>query len=137
MKSTTVPIIRFEDAERAISWLCKAFGFQVFLEVKGETEAIEHARLILEGNMVMLASSGRDGRFEECFKSPSVVRGITQCTSLIVSDPDQIYKTAVAEGAEIIDDIADFEFGGRTFSCRDIESHVWVFTSHDPWNKFW
>ena len=68
---------------------------------------------------------------------PSMVGGITQCTSLIVSDPDKIYRTALAAGAEIVDDIADFEFGGRTFSCRDIESHVWVFTSHDPWNKFW
>ena len=50
-----------------------------------------------------------------------------------IEDPDAIYATACAAAAEILDEIADFEFGGRIFTCRDSEGHAWTFGSHDPW----
>lgn len=104
MKSKTVPILRYANAERAISWLCAAFGFEVFLRVPGHGERIEHARLVLEDSLVMLASLGREGDFEARFRSPSDAGGVTQCTSLVVSDPDRICLTAKAAGARIVDD---------------------------------
>jgi uncharacterized glyoxalase superfamily protein PhnB len=137
MKSATVPILRYEDARKAIDWLRNVFGFKVFLEVPGKSGAIEHARLTLGDNMIMVASLGRDGDFENSFLSPSKIGGVTQCTSLYVEDPEIIYKMAVENGAQIIDEIEDFQFGGKTFSCKDIESHIWVITSHNPWNKLW
>ena len=78
MNSTTVPILRYVDAERAITWLCEAFGFEVFLKVNGDGAQIKHARLTLETNMVMLASLGREGSFEEGFVSPAAVGGVTR-----------------------------------------------------------
>ena len=77
MNSTTVPVIRYQDAKKAMDWLCRALGFQVFLEVPGDDDKIEHARLTLGKNMIMLASLGRDGEFEERFKSPSSIKGVT------------------------------------------------------------
>lgn len=136
MSSATIPIIRYRDADAAISWLCRAFGFQVFLRAGGGLR-VEHARLILEKNMVMLASLGRNGRFEQSFKAPDVVGGVTQCVLMTVENPDPVYESALAAGAKIIDPIADFEFGGRLFSCEDIESHVWVFSNGDAWKKTW
>ena len=109
----------------------------MFLKVPGPDGRIAHARLILENGMVMLASLGRDGDFDARFRSPTDAGGVTQCTSIIVSDPDCIYGTAKAAGARIVDDIHDFQFGGRTFSCEDPEAHLWVFSSHDPWHKTW
>jgi uncharacterized glyoxalase superfamily protein PhnB len=137
MKSSVVPILRYTDAERAIAWLCAAFGFEVFLKVPGPGGRIEHARLILEDGMIMLASLGRDGSFDSRFRSPSDVGGVTQCTSMIVSDPDRIFLTAKSAGARIVDDIQDFQFGGRTFSCEDPETHLWNFSSHNPWRTLW
>jgi uncharacterized glyoxalase superfamily protein PhnB len=137
VKSAVIPILRYADAERAIGWLCAAFGFEVFLKVPGRGGRVEHARLILEDGMIMLASLGRDGSFDGRFRSPGDVGGVTQCTSMVVTDPDRIFATAKAEGARIVDDIHDFQFGGRTFSCEDVESHLWVFSSHDPWRKLW
>jgi uncharacterized glyoxalase superfamily protein PhnB len=110
-------------------------GFEVFLEVLGENEAIEHARLVLGDNMVMIASLGRDGDFENSFISPLKIGGVTQCTLIYVEYPENIYKMVVEAGAEIIDDLEEFQFGGKTFSCKDIESHIWVITSHNPWEK--
>jgi uncharacterized glyoxalase superfamily protein PhnB len=135
MNSTTVPILRYRDAEQAIDWLCKAFGFEVFLKVPGEGGRIEHARLTLETNMVMLASLGRHG--EDYFISPAEAGGITQALILTVSDPEKIYRSAIAAGARIMTPLAEVPFGGTMFSCQDIESHVWVFSNQDPWQKTW
>jgi uncharacterized glyoxalase superfamily protein PhnB len=137
MNSTTVPIIRYQHAREAMSWLCDVIGFDVFLEVPGNDNKIEHARLTLGSSMVMLASLGRDGLFESKFKTPQTVKCNTQCTSLFVEDPSVIYNRALAAGANIIQEIESFEFGGETFIFEDIESHIWVITSHDPWKVTW
>jgi len=135
MNSTTVPILRYREADQAIDWLCKAFGFEVFLKVPGNGGRIEHARLTLETNMIMLASIGRSG--EEGFVLPRDAGGVTQSTCMAITNPDRVYKTAVAAGAKIAIDINDSEFGGRLFSCEDIEGHVWVFSNGDLWKKTW
>lgn len=136
MKSTTIPIIRYRDAESAIDWLCRAFCFEVFLKVKGDI-GIEHARLVLGESMVMLASLGRPGKFDDHFKSPAAIGGVTQAALIRVPDPKAIYSSARAAGAKIIDEPSESPAGGQFFSCSDPESHVWVFTSGDPWEKTW
>ena len=113
----------------------EVFGFEVFLLVPGEGENVVHVRLTLESNMIMLASPGREGDFDARFASPSDINAVTQSILIVVDDPDTVYRDARAAGARIIDEIEDFEFGGRTFSCQDIEGHLWVFTSHDPWAR--
>jgi len=135
MNSTTIPCLRYQNAKKAIEWLQEAFGFQVFLQVRGEGERIEHARLTLGPNMIMLATLGREGDFDKKFASPATHNAVTQAILIVVEDPDAIYQRSRAAGAKIIDEIADFEFGGRTFTCEDIEGHLWAFTSHDPWKK--
>ena len=135
MNSTTIPGLRYQNAKKAIEWLREAFGFEVFLQVPGEGEKIEHARLTLGANMIMLASLGRDGEFDQKFASPATINAVTQSILIVVDDPDAIYERSRAARANIIDEIADFEFCGRTFSCEDNERHLWVFTSHDPWKK--
>ena len=137
MNSTTVPIIRYQNARKAISWLWDVIGFEIYLEVPGSDNKIEHARLTLGSSMIMLASLGRNGDFEEKFKTPLSFKCITQCTSIFVKDPSVIYDRAVTAGANIIQEIESFEFGGETFIFEDIESHIWVITSHDPWKKIW
>ena len=39
----------------------------------------------------------------------------------------------LAAGAEIVIEIKDEDYGGRDYSCRDPEGHVWNFGSYDPW----
>jgi uncharacterized glyoxalase superfamily protein PhnB len=52
---------------------------------------------------------------------------------VIVADPDAHYAHARAAGAEIVQDIADQDYGGRGYLCRDPEGHLWWFGSYDPW----
>ena len=52
---------------------------------------------------------------------------------LIVSDADAIYATAKAAGAEMVVDLKEMDYGGKAFSCRDPEGHLWSIGTYDPW----
>lgn len=131
--ATVIPTMRYNDAAGAIEWLCKAFGFEEHLVVPGEGDAIIHAQLVFGNGMVMLGSA-RDSEFGNLQKPPSVLGGaVSQSPYIIVEDPDEHYARAVAAGAEIVMEIKDEDYGGRGYSCRDPEGHLWNFGSYDPW----
>ena len=46
--------------------------------------------------------------------------------------PDDLRPELFA-GARVVQDIADQGYGGRGYSCRDPEGHLWWFGSYDPW----
>jgi uncharacterized glyoxalase superfamily protein PhnB len=48
---------------------------------------------------------------------------------------DALYRRAKAAGAKIVLDIKDEDYGGRGFSCRDLEGHLWNFGTYDPWES--
>lgn len=57
----------------------------------------------------------------------------SQSPYIILKDADKHYARAVAAGAEIVMDIKDEDHGGRGYSCRDPEGHIWNFGTYDPW----
>jgi uncharacterized glyoxalase superfamily protein PhnB len=65
--------------------------------------------------------------------TPEVLGGTTQSPYLVVPDADEIYRRAKTAGAEIVIEIKDEDYGGRVFSCRDPEGHLWNIGSYDPW----
>jgi uncharacterized glyoxalase superfamily protein PhnB len=58
----------------------------------------------------------------------------TKGTYLIVNDADAVHTTAKAAGAEMVLDIRDMDYGGRAFTCRDLEGHLWSIGTYDPWD---
>jgi uncharacterized glyoxalase superfamily protein PhnB len=131
--STVVPCMRYRDATAAIDWLCRAFGFEKQLVVPEEGNRIAHAQLTFGNGMIMLGSI-HDNEFGKNLKQPDEIGGAeTQCPYVITKDPDAHYARAKAAGAAIVMDIRDNDYGGRGYSCRDIEGHLWSFGSYDPW----
>ena len=131
--ATVIPTIRYNDAAAAIKWLCEAFGFEKLLVVPGEDGTIVHAQLVFGNGMVMLGSA-RESEFDSLHKPPSALGGaVSQSPYIIVEDTNKHYARAVAAGAEIVMEIKDEDYGGRDYSCRDLEGHVWNFGSYDPW----
>ena len=131
--ATVIPTMRYNDAAAAIAWLCEAFGFEKHLVVPGEDGTIVHAQLVFGNGMVMLGSA-RASEFDDVQKPPSALGGaVSQSPYIIVDDADKHYARAVAAGAEIVVEIRDEDYGGRDYSCRDPEGHVWNFGSYDPW----
>ena len=132
-KSSVIPALRYRDAPAAVEWLCKAFGFKKHLVVPGEPGTIAHAQLSFGNGMIMLGSI-RDNEFGKLIRQPDEIAGAeTQAPYLIVEEADAHYARAKAAGAEIINEIKDQDHGGRLYTCRDLEGHIWNFGSYDPW----
>ncbi len=128
--STVIPCLRYRNAPAAIEWLCAVIGFEKHLIVPGPNDTIRHAQLRLNGGMIMLGS-GTGGEFERLMQMPGETE--TQCPYVVVPDADATYRKAKAAGWPIEIEIADQDHGGRLFTCRDPEGHVWSIGSYDPW----
>jgi len=134
-KATVIPCLRYRDAPAAIEWLCRAFGFEKQLVVPNQDGTIAHAQLSFGNGMIMLGSV-LDTEFGRLMKQPDEIGGSeTQSAYVIVSDADALYARAMAAGARIVMDIKDEDYGGRGFTCRDLEGHLWNFGTYDPWNS--
>jgi uncharacterized glyoxalase superfamily protein PhnB len=130
MGSSVIPVLRYADAMRAVTWLEEAFGFEPDLVVPGEAGTIIHAQLSYGTGMVMLGSAKPE--------DADAVLGAGRPSGavyVVVADADAHAATAEAAGAEIILPPTDQDYGGRDYTCRDFEGNVWSFGTYDPWSS--
>lgn len=133
--ATIIPSLRYRNAPAAIEWLCQAFGFERHLVVPGENGTIAHAQLTFGNGMIMLGSVN-DNESGRLMKQPGEIgRAETQTSYIVVPDADAHYARAKAAGAEIVLDIVDHGYGGRGYTCRDLEDHIWSFGTYNPWGE--
>ncbi len=134
--STLIPCLRYRDAARAIDWLCAVLGFTQHLVVPGPNDTIAHAQLSFGGGMIMLGSASNEGAYGPLVVQPEDIGGSeTQTTYLVVPDADAVYQRVLDAGGKIVIDIVDEEYGGRGFTCRDLEQHIWSIGTYDPWQQ--
>ncbi len=130
---TIVPTLRYRDVAAAIDWLCNAFGFERHLVVPGEAGVVCYAQLTFGDGMIMLGPVD-DSAFDGLMTQPADTGGAeTQICYLFVEDAAAHCARAKTAGAEIVLDIE--EDGGRGYSCRDPEGHIWNFGTYDPWKR--
>lgn len=132
-RANVIPAMRYRDPAAAVDWLCRAFGFERNLVVPGEDGNIVHAQLAFGNGMIMLGPVAAT-EFGALMRQPDEAGGETQTAYLIVADADAHYARAKSAGAEIVMEIADQDYGGRVYSCRDPEGHIWSFGTYDPWD---
>jgi uncharacterized glyoxalase superfamily protein PhnB len=131
MPSTIVPTLRYRDARRMIEWLGTAFGFAPHAVYEDGEGGVAHAQLTLGEGMVMLAQARGEDGLGPLQATPG---GMTQGGAyVVVQDADAAHAQAEAAGAEILVPLQDQDHGGRGFSCRDPEGHLWHLGTHDPW----
>lgn len=128
-----IPCLRYRNAPAAIEWLCQAFGFEKHLVVPGPEGTIAHAQLTFGTGMIMMGTV-QENEFGRLMKQPDEI-GLseTQSAYLIVPDADAHYARAKTAGAEILIEIKDEDYGGRGYTCRDLEGHIWNFGTYNPW----
>jgi uncharacterized glyoxalase superfamily protein PhnB len=126
--------IFYQDAARAIDWLCRAFGFEVRLKVEGEGGRIEHSELVFGEGLIMVGQEGGGGRPEHAqMVSPRSTGGKnTQLVGVHVEDVDAHCGRARAAGAEIFREPVTSDYGAeywsdRSYGARDPEGHLWFF----------
>ena len=134
-RATVIPCLRYRDAPAAIDWLCQTFGFERQLVVPNQDGTIAHAQLSFGNGMIMLGSVLKaETEFGRLMKQPDEITGAeTQSSYIVVLDADAMYARAKAAGAKIVIEIKDEDYGGRGFSCYDLEGHLWNFGTYDPW----
>jgi uncharacterized glyoxalase superfamily protein PhnB len=136
VRPAIIPCLRYDDAPAAILFLCDAFGFlphAIFTDEEDQ-RIVHHAQLVLDGNMIMLAST-RDDETEDAYgwTSPDEAGGVTMTIYVVIDDLGAHHAAAVAAGAEILDPPHDNEgYPGRGYTARDPEGQVWSFGDYDP-----
>jgi uncharacterized glyoxalase superfamily protein PhnB len=125
----------YQDAARAIDWLCQAFGFEVRMKVEGEGGTIVHSELEYgPDGLIMVgeeASPRREGATHR--RSPrSIGGGNTQSLMVYVDDAVAHCERARKAGAKIVSEPAVVDYGedywsDRGYECEDLEGHRWWF----------
>jgi len=138
--STLIPSLRYRDAPAAIDWLCHVFALTQHAVYRNPDGTIAHAQLVSGtadapgSGMVMLGSVKHEGVHEAYAAQPDEVDNRSTATIyLTVPACDAIYATAQAAGATIVMPLQVMDYGGKAFSCLDLEHHLWSVGEYDPW----
>ena len=131
-----IPTLGYKDAKKAIKWLCEAFDFEEKAVYDTEDGKVAHAELTYKGNMIMLGSSNSGSSFSKLIKHPEEIEGFETQSNYIIIDEDEIdahYEKAKKHGAKIVIELTAQDYGGKDYSCYDLEGHLWSFGSYNPW----
>ncbi len=124
--------VYYEDAAAAIDWLCRAFGFEVRVKIEGAGGSIEHSELTYGEGLIMVGQAGLAHK-PSFRKSPRSIDGAnTQNMMVFVDDADAHCEQARANGAKIVKEPTNTDYGGewwtdRGYECEDLEGHHWWF----------
>lgn len=122
------PTLRYRDPGAAVAWLCDTLGFQRHF-VHEEDGKVLHAQLRRGNGLIFLGPDYENDRYG--MHSPLALNGTNQCVCVAISESvDDHAARARAAGAEIITEPYHTAYGGREYSCRDPEGHVWCFGTY-------
>jgi uncharacterized glyoxalase superfamily protein PhnB len=111
------PFMRFADADAALEWRSKAFGFEEHHVYRDDDDGvIVHAQVSLGSGIVMFSQG-----------DPA-----EQGVYVGVEDADGHYQRAKAAGAEITREIEDTPYDSREYTAKDPDGHVWSFGTYRP-----
>jgi uncharacterized glyoxalase superfamily protein PhnB len=122
----------YEDANAAIDWLSRAFGFEVRLKVEGDGGRVEHSELTFGEGVIMVADGSRREKYPH-IRCPRDVGGAnTQNMMVYVDDVEAHCKRARDAGATIVSEPKTTDYGeeywtDRGYECEDIGGHHWWF----------
>ena len=123
---TVWPALRYNDAQQAIAFLKRAFGFEESAVYPGESPgSIVHAELLWSGGGggVMLGSTRADDLSEVMQPGMSSIYVVTD-------EPDALFERATGAGAEVVRGLTNEDYGSRGFTVRDPEGNLWSFGTY-------
>ncbi|MCJ1676842.1 VOC family protein [Streptomyces sp. APSN-46.1] len=124
-RTAVVPHIMVADAAAALSFYGQAFGAVEEFRLPGPEGGVMHAEIRVGGAVLMLGDTS-----EGPFVAPTALGGTSVALHVFVPDVDALARTAVAAGAELVQEPADQFHGDRTVILRDPFGHLWVFLTH-------
>ncbi len=113
-KYGAIPNLIYSDADAAVSFLKSAFGFTEHGVYKDDNGKIFHAQLVLGKALIMINPYKPDTAFGKMMNIPKNLNGYnTQTPYFIIENVDEHYQKAKANGAQIVMEIKEEDYGGR------------------------
>jgi uncharacterized glyoxalase superfamily protein PhnB len=121
------PVLRYRDADAAARWLCEAFGFQEHDRAQELNGHVRYVSLRL-GESIVLVRPIAKSVLDDLMVQPEAIGGAnTQICYLAVPDVASHHARAEGAAAKIELEPQDDGLGGRFYTCRDLEGHLWSF----------
>ena len=115
--STVIPVLIYPDVREAVEWLERAFGFRERVRI-GENH---RAQLGVGDGAVIVGDVRHDRR-------PPRAGEATHSVMVRVDDARAHCDRARKEGARILMEPRDFEYGERQYMAEDPAGHQWTFS---------
>jgi uncharacterized glyoxalase superfamily protein PhnB len=114
---TVIPVLTYPDVREAVAWLGAAFGFVERVQI-GEDH---RSQLQVGDGAVIVADVGSERR-------PPREGEVTHSVVVRVEDANAHCEHARANGARILMEPVDFEYGERQYAAEDLAGHRWTFS---------
>lgn len=116
-QATFIPVLIYPDVRAAVEWLGPAFGFVERVRI-GEN----HRAQLSLGEGAVIEGDVRGER------RPPRSGEVTHSVMVRVDDATAHYERAKAQGARILMEPTDFEYGERQYTAEDPAGHQWTFS---------
>ena len=115
--ATVVPVLIYPDVREAVAWLGAAFGFVERVRI-GE----DHRSQLKVGDGGVIIGDVHGER------QPPRAGEVTHSVMVRVDDVAAHCERARANGALIVMEPVDFEYGERQYAAEDLAGHRWTFS---------
>jgi len=115
--AVVIPVLIYPDVREAVAWLSAAFGFVERLQI-GES----HRSQLSFGDGAVIVGDVRNDR------RPPRAGEVTHSVMIRVEDAKAHCARARANGARILMEPTDFDYGERQYSAEDLSGHQWTFS---------
>ena len=116
--ATVIPVLVYPDVRVAVSWLTDAFGFVERVRVGDDHRA--QMRVGDDGAVIVADVRGD--------QQPPQAGLTTHVVKVRVADVDAAFERARAQGARVLQEPTEFEYGERECTVEDLAGHRWQFT---------
>lgn len=108
-RCTVIPVLPYPEIDKAIDWLCQAFGFTLRLRIGDHRAQLN----VGDGAVILITEKRR------LHPASVMVR---------IEDVHRHSVTAIGHGAHLISAPADRPYGERQYSVEDLAGHCWTFS---------
>ncbi|PYN90599.1 MAG: glyoxalase [Candidatus Rokuibacteriota bacterium] len=123
---SVTPYLIIDGAARALDFYKRVFGATEKMRMPGPDGKIGHAEIKIGDSMIMLA----DEHVDMGARGPRAFGGAAVGIMLYVNDVDATVKSALAEGAKILQPVEDKFYGDRMGTIEDPFGHKWYVGTH-------
>lgn len=118
-----ITLLVYEDIGAAHDWLVRVFGLGPGRVDRNPEGRAVHGELQAGDGVIWLHPESADWGLG----SPRAVGAATASVAVMVDDVDAHYRHAVGEGATVVHEPVDRDYGYREYNIRDLEGHLWSF----------